>query len=1720
MSVQTKLNEQRLNSATDGNQDNFDVSPLADGGFVAVWENFRPGFLNEPNIQIAIFNEDGTQRVAEREVSNGSTSEKRGPGVAVLSTGEFIVVWVDKQIDPGRDTLEVRVLQADLTPKLSNTFSLPAPFSNQPNLDSASVQALPDGEAIILGRTPNSMFGIVVDNDQGIVQPPQEVGRTAQNQDSSLATTFDQNLIDAENGSIQTFLTAFRSNSRNVLRLEHYGIDGTIGPGFFNRTGQQDVNLGAAGHDTPAKLIVMRDGILVAVLSNTVTSPSPSTSVRVRFFQPRINSFEFEDLDPGIGPNELTIDKTSLPTLPGGVTYDDVGDGSITALTDGGFAVVFKATAQPLSGTQTDIFVQCYDVNRNTVGSPEQANTTVGAAPSSPRVIPRRDAGFTVVWEADDGPPTGNQTGLFCRTFRNIDSNPVSPTNPDFFQTDEGVQLRFTVEDLLANDPSLDPAEYDVSADPADIVAFNGQAVRDPADVDAFLFDPAPGFSGDASVQYKLTHSTTPVDGIAFINVVPQNNQVGFNPGVTFSGVEDQDLILTRQDLLSIVTTVDAVNFNIVDWRTDIGTLTEDGPDNYRLTPPPDFHGQITISFEVSDGTDTVIGTAEVLIAQQPDAPVGVDSVMRFSDQEVFFRHVLSGTDADGDTLTFTLDGANPDHKVPVAGGSIQLVDANDTPVASNTTGTVTFTEDAVLANETVLSFSFTVTDDARIPLSGTGTVTLERYSGLSAQTLSGGSGNDLLIGSDGNDRFLPGAGEDRVIGRGGQDTVVFTNRAEDYLLTQNADGSVNVIDTTGVDGLTRVSEVEFLEFNDQTVRLEDQIGGGGAVTVVLGDSLTVQEDGTNPVDSAVSVLTNDRDIDFGTLTVIAVNHQVFAVSTTVPTLFGRITMASDGTYSYELDNANPAVNALTEGQTLTDCIVYSVKDSRGAVHQAALTVTIEGAPGFDAGTVAQSAVFNGADEHLSRSFGTPNSRRKFVFSAWVLRTAFGTPQTLLGRNPGPGRAFRIAFTGSDQLELVDVGTGGSGFFYVTEAEYRDVGFYHILVSIDVSDSTAANRVKLFVNGEEVTVWNTSDDPSDTDTHFNQSGVTYDIGRFGTGEFFNGYLSQIIVLDGESIQAGDRVLGDFGSFFNAGSNGKIWTPISDQAAATLAGGALGNSVALTNLIGDGTDASTNGNNFTPTNMSHSANGSSNTPTFAHPIMNPLIIGNSSETFAEGALRVSASGGSDGGTFATMRLPSTGKWEWQVRTNDGDGIVGITSYDKLVASSDASKGVIGGTGDRYDSAHGFRENGQKQEVTASSVTDSPYGQAWSINDTITLRFDADAGTLEFLLNNTSQGVAFSGLDSTAGFVPFSARISDYSHTYVFVEEDFTFPIGNGFKPLNSANLPVPQHQGADHFDALLHSGTGADQTVLGAGFQADLLWNKGRLSPSTNHYLQDTIRGFGANKSFSSNTNGPEASAGTPAGHLVTVNPNGFDLVGGGDFNTAGQDYVNWLFKRGPHFDIVEFTGTKPTPQSVSHNLGGTPEMMILKNYEAGFGNHEATVFHKALSNSQVLLLSFTNTASTDVNAWNSTDPTASNFTVGDSNNLNEAGRKIIAYLFRSVPGLCSVGSYIGNGSADGPYVNCGFEPRWLMIKRAVGGNADWVMFDAARDPFNVAERFLKANNSDLETTAGARDLDILSNGFKLRGGSEGETNTNGHQYIFLAIASIAGGGDLPPVPGR
>jgi hypothetical protein len=264
---------------------------------------------------------------------------------------------------------------------------------------------------------------------------------------------------------------------------------------------------------------------------------------------------------------------------------------------------------------------------------------------------------------------------------------------------------------------------------------------------------------------------------------------------------------------------------------------------------------------------------------------------------------------------------------------------------------------------------------------------------------------------------------------------------------------------------------------------------------------------------------------------------------------------------------------------------------------------------------------------------------------------------------------------------------------------------------------------------------------------------------------------------------------------------------------------------------------------------------------------------------------------------------------------------------------------------------------------------------------------------------------------------------------------------------------------------------------------------------------------------------------TEATGLTAFGSSGFTL-GSGAPNTSAVTYVGWQWKAGTTsssntagsitstvsvgatqgFSVVTYTGTGANA-TVGHGLGVAPKMIFGKNRTSGTPGWP--VYHASVGNTGALILNSTSATDTSSTYWNNTSPTSSVFSIGTGTSVNTSTQNYVFYCFAEVAGYSKFGSYTGNGSADGPFVFCGFRPRWVMIKCSSSGGAgfEWELVDTSRNTSNVTNLVLYPNLSDAEATASTAILDITSNGFKLRG-SANIINASSATYIFAAFAEV------------
>jgi hypothetical protein len=322
---------------------------------------------------------------------------------------------------------------------------------------------------------------------------------------------------------------------------------------------------------------------------------------------------------------------------------------------------------------------------------------------------------------------------------------------------------------------------------------------------------------------------------------------------------------------------------------------------------------------------------------------------------------------------------------------------------------------------------------------------------------------------------------------------------------------------------------------------------------------------------------------------------------------------------------------------------------------------------------------------------------------------------------------------------------------------------------------------------------------------------------------------------------------------------------------------------------------------------------------------------------------------------------------------------------------------------------------------------------------------------------------------------------------------------------------------DFFQIWLRTGTGSSATVttgLNASINKSLVWTKSR-SAATNHKLTDTVRG--ATKALSSNTTSAEA---TDSQGLTAFGSTGYTIGTNTDYNNSGATYVDWQWLATPKFfDVVTYTGNGTT-QNIPHNLAGTVGTLIVKRTDTGGTNW--LTYHRSLPTNEALALNTTQASSeyfTPTIFGNNTvsvAPTSTQFTVGNFSAVNASGGTYVAYLFAHNAGgfgltgtdnVISCGSYTGNGSATGPVVDLGYEPQWVLVKRASGSTGQWRIFDNMRGlNADGGGAVLFPNLADAEEAASSytNKLNLTATGFRILANNT-DTNASGSTYIYIAI---------------
>ena len=375
--------------------------------------------------------------------------------------------------------------------------------------------------------------------------------------------------------------------------------------------------------------------------------------------------------------------------------------------------------------------------------------------------------------------------------------------------------------------------------------------------------------------------------------------------------------------------------------------------------------------------------------------------------------------------------------------------------------------------------------------------------------------------------------------------------------------------------------------------------------------------------------------------------------------------------------------------------------------------------PFTDNGTIDNSCIFDDGDSaYLSKTYGSAGtSQKKFTFSCWVKRGFVGNDfLTFFNVGAFSGSYFVIGFNSGTYANAIQFyNWTGSAYTLrrITNRTFEDTSkFYHIVVAIDTTEATASDRVKLYVDGDEITSFQTSVDPSLNLDTLVGSADTYYVGS-DTSNHFDGYLAEVNYVDGQALTPS--------TFGVTNTSTGRWIP---KTLTGITYGTNGFRLTFADSSALGDDTSGNTNDFSVTNIV-AGDQTTDSPTQNFNTMGSFSSG---VTKAEGNLKITTPS-SGSGFEQCVGQPAfgvrSGKWYWEVKVNvKGQNGYGWKSDDNTGGSQANATGnykqgpayVVGGVG-------GFADGTWDVNFSTGASEFSAFTTA-SVDDVIMFALDLD------------------------------------------------------------------------------------------------------------------------------------------------------------------------------------------------------------------------------------------------------------------------------------------------------------------------------------------------------------------------------------------------------------
>ena len=410
------------------------------------------------------------------------------------------------------------------------------------------------------------------------------------------------------------------------------------------------------------------------------------------------------------------------------------------------------------------------------------------------------------------------------------------------------------------------------------------------------------------------------------------------------------------------------------------------------------------------------------------------------------------------------------------------------------------------------------------------------------------------------------------------------------------------------------------------------------------------------------------------------------------------------------------------------------------------------------------------ANSALSRTLGTPTNADKWTWSAWIKRSKLsssGVYMDVFAAYTDGNNYAQLSFHPDNYFFYYDYQGGAIKASLATNRLFRDTSaWYHIVVATDTPQATAANRVKLYINGEQYTWDRTTTYPSQNqDTFINKASTAHYIGQVGIGNFFNGYMSHVAFVDGQ--QLAPTVFGE------TDSTSGIW---KFKTPSGVTWGTNGAHIKFENSSNLGLDSSTNTNNWT---VAGNLKQALDTPSNVSSVINQLTYSASQVNIQNGALSKTNTPTSNAWrSFYGTLGASSGKYYFemkvdQIENSDPNNFwVGIVDIEQMTNEANNQQFYKQGRGYGYHAQSG---NSGNNNQTFS------FGNSWTAGDIIGVAMDLDNAKMYFSKNGTYQnsGVPTSGSTGTGAMIIAANTTYVPAFSQYYANEQFSVNFGNGF-----------------------------------------------------------------------------------------------------------------------------------------------------------------------------------------------------------------------------------------------------------------------------------------------------------------------------------------------------